>query len=146
MQTVSTSNEPILVLGGTGKTGRRIVERLRSRGLPVRVGSRAATPPFDWAREDTWDDALDGVSSIYISYAPDLAIPGAKDAIAALVWRAKLHGAKRLVLLSGRGEDAGGMLLLWSFPKTFSQASASSPTRARSIAPSTRPAVWSVWL
>ncbi len=105
MQTVSTSNEPILVLGGTGKTGRRIVERLRSRGLPVRVGSRAATPPFDWAREDTWDDALDGVSSIYISYAPDLAIPGAKDAIAALVWRAKLHGAKRLVLLSGRGEQ-----------------------------------------
>ncbi len=105
MQTVSTSNEPILVLGGTGKTGRRIVERLRSRGLPVGVGSRAATPPFDWAREETWDDALQDVSSIYISYAPDLAIPGAKDAIAALVWRAKLHGVERLVLLSGRGEE-----------------------------------------
>lgn len=104
MQTVSTSNKPILVLGGTGNSGRRIVERLRSRGLSVRVGSRSANPPFDWAREDTWDDALTGVSSIYISYAPDLAIPGAKDAIAALVWRAKLHGVKRLVLLSGRGE------------------------------------------
>ncbi|HBC15148.1 MAG TPA: NmrA family transcriptional regulator, partial [Erythrobacter sp.] len=104
MQTVSTSNKPVLVLGGTGNSGRRIVERLRSRGLSVRVGSRSANPPFDWAREDTWDDALTGVSSIYISYAPDLAIPGAKDAIAALVWRAKLHGVKRLVLLSGRGE------------------------------------------
>ena len=99
MQTVSTSNKPILVLGGTGNSGRRIVERLRTRGLSVRVGSRSANPPFDWAREDTWDDALTGVSSIYISYAPDLAIPGAKDAIAALVWRAKLHGVKRLVLV-----------------------------------------------
>ena len=78
MQTVSTSNKPILVLGGTGNSGRRIVERLRTRGLSVRVGSRSANPPFDWAREDTWDDALTGVSSIYISYAPDLAIPGAK--------------------------------------------------------------------
>lgn len=105
MKTATTSNKTFLVLGGTGKTGRRIVERLRSRGLPVRVESRAATPPFDWASEDTWDDALQGVSSIYISYAPDLAVPGAKDAIAALVSRAKLHGVERLVLLSGRGEE-----------------------------------------
>ena len=32
--------KPILVLGGTGKTGRRVVERLTARGLPARVGSR----------------------------------------------------------------------------------------------------------
>ena len=30
--------KPTLVLGGSGKTGRRVVERLRARGLPVRVG------------------------------------------------------------------------------------------------------------
>lgn len=105
MDTQTTFEKPILVLGGTGKTGRRIVERLRSRGRAVRVGSRSADPVFDWARKDTWDDALTCVSSIYISYAPDLAIPRARDAIAALVWRAKLHGVKRLVLLSGRGEE-----------------------------------------
>ena len=38
-----------LVLGATGKTGRRVVERLEARGLPVRVGSRsgktAVSPP-----------------------------------------------------------------------------------------------------
>jgi hypothetical protein len=33
-----------LVLGGTGKTGRRVVERLEARGLPVRVGSRSGEP------------------------------------------------------------------------------------------------------
>jgi uncharacterized protein YbjT (DUF2867 family) len=37
-----------LVLGGTGKTGRRVVDRLRARGLPVRVGSRSSEPPVDW--------------------------------------------------------------------------------------------------
>ena len=30
-----------LVLGGTGKTGRRVVERLAARSLPVRIGSRS---------------------------------------------------------------------------------------------------------
>jgi uncharacterized protein YbjT (DUF2867 family) len=38
---------PILVLGGTGKTGRRVAERLAARGLPVRIGSRSGRPPFD---------------------------------------------------------------------------------------------------
>ena len=35
---------PTLVLGATGKTGRRVVERLEARGVPVRVGSRSARP------------------------------------------------------------------------------------------------------
>jgi uncharacterized protein YbjT (DUF2867 family) len=39
--------KPTLVLGGTGKTGRRIVDRLTARGVPVRVGSRSAPIPFD---------------------------------------------------------------------------------------------------
>jgi len=33
------THKPTLVLGGTGKTGRRVVERLTARGLPVRIGS-----------------------------------------------------------------------------------------------------------
>jgi uncharacterized membrane protein len=40
--------EPTLVLGATGKTGRRVVERLTARGLPVRIGSRSGEPRFDW--------------------------------------------------------------------------------------------------
>ena len=50
-----------LVLGGTGKTGRRVSERLEASGLPVRVGSRSGEPPFDWENPDTWEPALDGV-------------------------------------------------------------------------------------
>jgi uncharacterized protein YbjT (DUF2867 family) len=94
-----------LVLGGTGKTGRRIVERLASRGVPTRVASRAAAPSFDWGQPNTWDAVLGGVTAAYISYAPDLAIPGATDAIRELVERAVACGVKRLVLLSGRGEQ-----------------------------------------
>lgn len=94
-----------LVLGGTGKTGRRIAERLKQKGKVVRIGSRSAVPAFDWNNEKTWQAAIDGVSNIYISYTPDLAMPGAGDAISALVQQAKNAGAKRLILLSGRGED-----------------------------------------
>jgi len=93
-----------LVLGGTGKTGRRIVERLKEKGVPTRVGSRSAMPPFDWHNEAGWDACLEGVTSVYINYAPDLAMPGATDSIQSLVDRAKSHGVKQLVILSGRGE------------------------------------------
>ena len=36
-----------LVLGATGKTGRRVAERLTARGVLVRPGSRSGKPPFD---------------------------------------------------------------------------------------------------
>ncbi len=55
-----------LVLGGTGKTGRRVVERLAARGLPVRVGSRASAPPFDWEDQAMWEPALHDVESVYV--------------------------------------------------------------------------------
>ncbi|MDY7096917.1 MAG: NAD(P)H-binding protein [Pseudomonadota bacterium] len=93
-----------LVIGGTGKTGKRVAERLAAKGQKVRIGSRSCVPAFDWNNESGWDAALSGVTSIYITYSPDLAMPGATDAITALVWRAQLNGVKRLVLLSGRGE------------------------------------------
>ena len=94
----------ILVLGGTGKTGRRVAARLRAKGLGVRIGSRSAAPSFDWDNEKSWDDSLKAVTSVYITYTPDLAMPGAKDAIQMFVNKAKRAGVKRLVLLSGRGE------------------------------------------
>ena len=100
-----TTNELTLVLGATGKTGQRIVNLLEARGVPVRRGSRSAVPSFDWNNEANWDESLAGVESIYINYAPDLAMPGATDSIQALVDRAKRHDVKRLVILSGRGEE-----------------------------------------
>ena len=105
MNSTTQSEGLTLVLGGRGKTGRRVVERLASRGVPTRVASRGGDPPFDWGDESTWGAALDGVTAAYISYAPDLAIPGATDAIHAFVERAVEQGVRRLVLLSGRGEE-----------------------------------------
>ncbi len=71
MNRPTQSNGITLVLGGTGKTGRRIVERLVNRGVPTRVASRSADPSFDWNDQSTWDAALDGVTAVYVSYAPD---------------------------------------------------------------------------
>lgn len=93
-----------LVLGGTGKTGRRVAERLTARGQKVRIGSRSANPSFDWSNEKSWMTSLKDVSRAYITYAPDLAMPGATDAIQSFVNTARRAGVKRLVLLSGRGE------------------------------------------
>lgn len=95
----------ILVTGGTGKTGRRIADRLRALDLPVRVGSRSGTPPFAWDDRSTWGPALDGARAVYLSYYPDLAFPGALEDVRAFTARAAEAGAERLVLLSGRGEE-----------------------------------------
>jgi uncharacterized protein YbjT (DUF2867 family) len=96
--------KPTLVLGGSGKTGRRVVERLRVRGLPVRVGSRSGEPPFDWEDRSTWRPALEGVGSVYLTYYPDLAVPGAVEATRSFAELAVRSGVPRLALLSGRGE------------------------------------------
>ncbi len=93
-----------LVLGATGKTGRRITSRLQHLGHGLRRGSRSASPSFDWERPASWDTCLKGATAAYISYAPDLAVPGTTDLIAAFSEKAKQHGLRRLVLLSGRGE------------------------------------------
>jgi uncharacterized protein YbjT (DUF2867 family) len=97
-------DKPTLVLGGTGKTGRRVVERLTARGIPTRVGSRSAKPPFDWEDRSTWAPALQGVESVYISYYPDLAVPGAVETVGSFAKLAVTSGVPRLVLLAGRGE------------------------------------------
>ncbi len=95
----------ILVIGGHGKTGRRVLERLQKAGRNVRIGSRRAALPFDWNQPDTWAPALQGVTAAYITYQPDLAAPGALATMRDFLAEASRQGARRLVLLSGRGED-----------------------------------------
>src|SRR5215510_2562012 len=104
--TPDPTGDLILVLGGTGKTGRRVARRLTARGHRVRIGSRAARPEFDWERSETWTNVLDGVRAAYVSYVPDLAFPGAAETVAAFADAAVACGVERLVLLSGRGEEA----------------------------------------
>jgi uncharacterized protein YbjT (DUF2867 family) len=100
-----TATDPILVLGGTGTTGRRVAERLERLGHAVRIGSRRGTPPFDWDDPSTWDAVLEGVGVAYLAYSPDVSFPGAADAVGGVAATAIRHGVRRLVLLSGRGEE-----------------------------------------
>lgn len=104
MTEITRDDRPTLVLGGTGKTGRRIVDRLGARGLAVRVGSRAGQPAFDWSDPDTWTPVLQGVRAAYIPY-PDMIVPAATKVTRAFAEQAIEQGVTRLVLLTGRGED-----------------------------------------
>lgn len=98
-----------LVLGGTGKTGRRVVERLRKRGLTVRVASRSAEggrQRFVWEEEETWDPALAGVGAVYLVPPGELTSPESASAVRAFAARAVAAGVRRVVLLSAREEEA----------------------------------------
>ncbi len=94
----------ILVIGGTGKTGSRVAKRLINLNQNVRIGSRSNNPSFDWDDPSTYSEALKGMDRAYITYYPDLAVPGAKEAINTLAETALKAGLEKVVLLSGKGE------------------------------------------
>ncbi|MFI5985235.1 NAD(P)H-binding protein [Streptomyces sp. NPDC051555] len=102
-----TTNTPatVLVLGGTGKTGRRVVALLRESGVETRAASRSGDTPFDWSDPDTWQPALDGADAVYV-VGPE----GSPSPTPAFVERAVASGVRRLVLLSARGVDTPGHL------------------------------------
>ncbi|AOS64512.1 NAD(P)H-binding protein [Actinoalloteichus hymeniacidonis] len=91
-----------LVLGATGKTGRRVAARLRLRGTPVRTASRSSQTRFDWSDPAGWDAALDGVAAVY------LVPPTVPGPVHEFVAKAEAAGVQRLALLSGRGADTWG--------------------------------------
>ncbi|QMV21771.1 NAD(P)H-binding protein [Streptomyces sp. SCUT-3] len=99
---MTTHGNNILVLGSTGKTGRRLVRRLRAEGRPVRPASRSGEVPFDWFRPDTWQPALDGASAVYL-VAPEDPAP-----VQGFVEQAEASGVGRFVVLSGRGVEHVG--------------------------------------
>jgi uncharacterized protein YbjT (DUF2867 family) len=99
-----TKQSNILVIGGTGKTGRKVAEGLRKRQQNVRIGSRNSSPSFEWNDPSTWPTALAGIDKMYIVYYPDLAVPGAYEAIKGLTEAAQEAGVKKAVLLSGKEE------------------------------------------
>ena len=101
----SATTQTTLVIGAGGKTGRRVADRLRADGRPLRAASRSGETRFDWEDQATWAPALAGVQAAYITYYPDLAFPGAADTVGAFADLAVAQGVRRLVLLSGRGEE-----------------------------------------
>lgn len=97
--------QKILILGGKGKTGRRVVEKLTALGYAdIRVGSRSETPAFDWENQSTWQEVIEGIETVYITFQPDLAIPSALETIKKFTSLAAENGVSKMVLLSGRGE------------------------------------------
>lgn len=99
------TNTPILVLGGTGKTGRRVVQQLAARDLPVRVASRSGEQKFDWYDDTTWSAAVAGLDTAYV--VPPLGPEGLQRA-GEFVKAATAQGIRRVVLLSGRGVGSPG--------------------------------------
>ena len=109
----------VLVTGGTGKTGRRLVAQLRDHGIPCRVAARGVasaegTCPFDWTQPGTWDQALNDVASVYL-VAPAIEDPA--PTMINFVRRALERGISRFVLLSASllpaGGPAMGLVHLW---------------------------------
>jgi uncharacterized protein YbjT (DUF2867 family) len=103
--TYTDTTRTTLVIGATGKTGSRVAARLRDLGAPVKPASRSSETYFDWTDPTSWVEALDGVDATYITYFPDLALPGAAETVRTFVDVALEHGVRRHVLLAGRGEE-----------------------------------------
>jgi uncharacterized protein YbjT (DUF2867 family) len=101
----SNSKKRILVLGGNGKTGGRVIQRLTKLGWPVQSASRSTSPKFDWDDSATWDPVLQNIHAVYVSFQPDLAMPGAVQTIKRFTEAAVKSGVQKMVLLSGRGEE-----------------------------------------
>jgi uncharacterized protein YbjT (DUF2867 family) len=101
---MESNEKTTLIVGGNGKTGKRVAERLGRLGRATRLASRRSPTRFDWADPGTWEEALRDVGSVYLTFAPDLAMPGASDLIRAFSEQAAASGVENIVLLSGRGE------------------------------------------
>lgn len=97
--------QKILVIGGNGKTGRRVAQRLQTMNtVDVSLASRSTEPSFDWENPATWEAALRGADILYITYQPDLAVPSAVPTMQQFTQLATQLGVQKMVLLSGRGE------------------------------------------
>lgn len=104
-------SELVLITGATGKTGRRLVKAFEAQGLAFRAASRSsaegrASSPFDWRNAETWGNALQGVSSVYLVGAP--LGGGSPDRMIEFATAAVQAGVRRLVLLSASLVEAGG--------------------------------------
>ncbi len=95
---------PILIIGKNGKTGARVNQRLQAQGYATRPVSRSTSPAFDWEQPSTWRSTIAGTRAAYVTYQPDLAVPGAEATISEFIRVAAEEGLEHIVLLSGRGE------------------------------------------
>ena len=99
------TNSPILILGGAGKTGRRIATQLGARDVGFKLASRSSEPRFDWQDDTTWAATVRGTDTAYLAPPVD---PAGLDAAGRFIKQAAAAGLRRVVLLSGRGVGRPG--------------------------------------
>jgi len=103
-----------LIVGGTGKTGRRIAKRLRNAGLGVRTASRTGGDvPFDLGEPSGWPRALAGITAAYLLEPEVQGTEEGQRRIPRLVHAAAAAGVRRLVLLSAPGVESNEAHPLW---------------------------------
>ena len=96
-----------LILGGSGKTGRRIASRLTSAGHTVHTAGRTSGDVhLDLDDPDTHRSAFDGIDAAYLLEPSLDAGDRNPPRMAALVDAAVAAGVSRLVLLSAPGADS----------------------------------------
>lgn len=89
-----------LVLGATGKTGRRVVDQLKKRGEVVRAAAPSLEVKFDWNDPQTWEPALSGAYGVYLVVPVD---ENSVETTERFVAAMEKTGVSRVALLSARG-------------------------------------------
>jgi uncharacterized protein YbjT (DUF2867 family) len=92
-----------VIIGGTGKVGRRLTRRLLEEGHDARPVSRRTEIPFDWHDESTWAPALAGATGIFI-VGPGSATDWSPT-LTRMLHTAQAAGVRHAVLLSARGVE-----------------------------------------
>ncbi|HEV7721298.1 MAG TPA: hypothetical protein VGO60_08440 [Iamia sp.] len=99
--TTPTTSTPTVVIGATGKTGRRVAAQLETAGQAVRPASRSLATRFDWDDPTTWAPALDGAAGLYL-------VPPESGDLAPFVAEVERSSVDRVVLLSARALGQSG--------------------------------------
>lgn len=102
-----------LVTGGTGKTGSRVAQQLRAKGVTPRIASRSPKSVdeirFQWQDPTSYEDAFRDVEAVYLVAPTDTF-----DSIGAMqpaLEHARKAGVVRFILLSASSLSEGGPMM-----------------------------------
>lgn len=103
----------ILVIGGRGKTGRRVAQKLAQMGVPRRIATRspeaADEVAFDWMRPDLAPAAFKDAQAVYIVAPTDSVDHGV--IVPPVLELALMQGVQRFVLLSASMLEMGDPMM-----------------------------------
>ena len=103
---MSTSDPTVLIIGGTGTTASRLVQKLAQRDLSVRTAARHnADVHFDWTDPTTYGSALDGADRLYLM-TPVLDKSQLANLVGIFLDQTAAAGVQHVTLLSAYGMEA----------------------------------------